>query len=278
MNDLAAQPQALLNNGVRMPWVGLGVWRAGGHDDVVRVIETALRIGYRSIDTAANYGNERAVGEALRRSGIPRSALFVTTKVWNADHGYDAAIRACDESLRKLGLDYVDLYLIHWPVRGKYKETWRGLETLYEEGKARAIGVSNFQIHHLEDLLQNCKIVPAVNQVEFHPYLTQRELLRYCREKGIRLEAWSPLMMGGEVLQEPVIRRIAEKHGKTPAQIILRWDIQQDVVTIPKSVTESRLRENLDIFGFSLDECDMIEIASLNRDLRAGPHPDHFDF
>lgn len=274
----AGETTVLLNNGVRMPWLGLGVWRAAEGGEVAGAVAAAVAMGYRSIDTAANYGNEFGVGLGLRRSGALREDVFVATKVWNADHGYDSTLRACGESLHKLQLDYVDLYLIHWPVRGKYKETWRALETLYRDGKARAIGVSNFQIHHLEDLLETCSIVPAINQVEYHPLLQQRELLAYCRGRNIRLEAWSPLMQGGTLLADPTIGTIAAKHGKTAAQVILRWDVQTGVVTIPKSVNERRMAENIGIFDFALDEDDLRDIGRMDREQRVGPHPDHFDF
>lgn len=266
----------VLNNGVRMPWLGLGVWKTKEGDEVVQAVQHALEAGYRSIDTAAVYGNETGVGQALQASSIPRDLLFVTTKVWNADQGYDSTLRAFEESRRKLQLEVIDLYLIHWPVKGNYKETWKALEKLYKDGLVRAIGVSNFKVHHLEDLLQDSEIVPAVNQVEFHPLLNQQELRTFCKEHKIQLEAWSPLMQGN--LDLPLLSELADKYGKTPAQIILRWDLQHGVVTIPKSIRESRIRENIDVFDFTLSDEDMARLDGLNQDRRFGPDPDHIDF
>ncbi|QKG83789.1 aldo/keto reductase [Kroppenstedtia pulmonis] len=266
-----------LNNGVQMPWFGLGVYKAEEGDEVIQSVQHAIRHGYRSIDTASFYGNEEGVGIGIRQSGIPREDIFVTTKVWNDDQGYDSTLNAFEESRRHLGLDTVDLYLIHWPVSGKYIETWRALEHLYEKGLVRAIGVCNFQIHHLKDLMANAKIVPAVNQVEYHPRLTQKELHRFCRENGIQLEAWSPLMRG-EILKEETLVKIAANHGKTPAQVILRWDLQHGVVTIPKSVRPERIEQNADIFDFELSQEEMEKIDALNQNHRIGPDPDHFDF
>jgi diketogulonate reductase-like aldo/keto reductase len=275
------QQQALklgpvLNNGVTMPWLGLGVWKAQEGDEVIRAVKTAIAAGYRSIDTAAAYGNEQGVGQGIRESGVPRDELFVTTKVWNADQGYEKTLKAFEESRKKLGLERLDLYLVHWPVKGKYRETWKALVHLYNEGWVRAIGVSNFQIHHLRDIIEDTGVVPAVNQVEYHPLLAQRELHAFCREQGVQLEAWSPLMQGR--LDQPVLKRLAEKHGKSPAQIVLRWDIQNGVVTIPKSVNEKRIRENADVFDFELSPEDMAAINGLNRDERIGPDPDNFNF
>ncbi|MBO2533432.1 Aldo/keto reductase [Planifilum fulgidum] len=267
----------VLANGVNMPWLGLGVYKAKEGEEVEQAVKAALRIGYRSIDTAAFYGNEEGVGRAVRESGIPREEIFITTKVWNSDQGYERTLAAFEASLQRLGMEYVDLYLIHWPVKGKYKETWRALETLYKEGKARAIGVSNFQVHHLEDLMADAEIKPMVNQVEFHPFLTQEKLRDFCRREGIQLEAWSPLMRG-EVVNVPEIVELAEKYGKTPAQIVLRWDLQHGVVTIPKSVREARIRENADLFDFELSAEDMAKLDALNRNHRFGPDPDNFNF
>ncbi|MBX6395038.1 MAG: aldo/keto reductase [Alicyclobacillaceae bacterium] len=268
---------AVLSNGVRMPWLGLGVYKVKDGDEVERAVKTAVHVGYRSIDTAAFYQNETGVGRAVRECGVPREELFITTKVWNTDQGYESTLRAFEESRKKLGMDYIDLYLIHWPVKGKYKETWKALEKLYKDGWVRAIGVSNFQVHHLEDLLADCEIVPMVNQVEYHPRLTQKPLLTYCREKNIQLEAWSPLMRG-QILDNPVVKELAEKYQKTPAQIILRWDLEHRVVTIPKSVREERIRENAEIFDFALSPEDVAKLDGLNRDQRVGPDPDHFQF
>lgn len=268
----------VLGNGVRMPWLGLGVWKAAEGQEVEQAVRTAIDIGYRSIDTAAVYGNEEGVGRAIRDSGISRDQLFITTKVWNSDQGYDSTLAAYEISLNKLGLDYVDLYLIHWPVKGKYKETWKALEHLYAESRVRAIGVSNFHVHHLDDLLQDAVVKPMVNQVEYHPRLAQRELLAYCKANQIQMEAWSPLMQGKELISHELLVGLGQKYGKSPAQIILRWDLQNGVVTIPKSVTPSRIRENADIFDFTLSAQDMELIDGLNLDTRVGADPDNFNF
>lgn len=266
-----------LANGVEMPRLGLGVWKAKDGEEVQNAVKAAIQTGYRLIDTAAVYKNEEGVGKAIKESGVSREDLFITTKVWNDDQGYDSTLQAFEESRKKLGLEYIDLYLIHWPVKGKYKETWKALEKLYEDGLVKAIGVSNFQVHHLKDLLADAKVKPVVNQVEFHPYLTQKELLAYCNEENIQLEAWSPLMQG-EVVRVDVIKELAEKYGKTPAQIVLRWDLQHGVVTIPKSVKEHRIRENADVFDFELSQEDMDKLDALNKNHRFGPDPDNFDF
>ncbi|MDF2838237.1 MAG: glyoxal reductase, partial [Paenibacillus sp.] len=242
---------------------------------------SAVRFGYRSIDTAAIYGNESSVGEGIRQAladnNLGRGQLFATSKVWTADMGYDETLAAYEASLNKLGLESLDLYLIHWPVAGKIKDAWRAMETLYKEGRVRAIGVSNFQVHHLKDLLETAEIKPAVNQIEFHPRLTQKPLLAYTREQGIQLEAWSPLMQG-QLLQDETLRRIADRHGKSVAQIILRWDLQHGVVTIPKSTKPSRIADNANLFDFSLSDAEMAEIDAMNQDKRIGPDPDNFDF
>jgi methylglyoxal/glyoxal reductase len=267
----------VLNNGVKMPWMGLGVWKVTDSNDIAVAVKSAIAAGYRSIDTAAVYGNEEGVGKAIAESGVAREELFITTKVWNADQGYESTLKAFEESRRKLGLDVVDLYLIHWPVKGKYKETWRAMRKLYEDGKVRSIGVSNFHIHHLEDILTDSDIVPAVNQVDYHPRLAQKPLRQFCQEKGIQLEAWSPLMQG-KLLDHPVLSSLAAKHGKSVSQIILRWDLQNGVVTIPKSINEHRIIENSQVFDFVLSAKDMAEIDALNQDERVGPDPDNFDF
>lgn len=260
-----------------MPWLGLGVYLSEAGEETENAVKEAIKAGYRSIDTAAFYKNEESVGKAMKESGVPREELFITTKVWNTDQGYDSTLAAFHESLKKLDLEYIDLYLIHWPVKEKYKETWKALETLYKEGKARAIGVCNFQIHHLEDLLSEAEIVPMVNQVECHPRLTQKELLRYCQEHQIQLEAWSPLGRG-RMLDEPILKELAEKYKKTVAQIILRWNLQCGIVTIPKSVKKHRILENADIFDFELSPEDMDVIDAMNRNHRNGPDPDNFNF
>jgi diketogulonate reductase-like aldo/keto reductase len=267
---------SVLNNGVKMPWLGLGVWKAKDGDEVTLAVRSAIESGYRSVDTAAVYGNETGVGEGIRQSGIDRDQLFITTKVWNADQGYETTLKAFDESMKKLGIDTLDLYLVHWPVKGKYVETWKALEKLYRDGYVRAIGVSNFHIHHLEDLRQNCEITPAVNQVEYHPLLVQKDLHAYCQERHIQLEAWSPLMQGN--LDHPLLVELGQKYGKSPAQIIIRWDLENQVVTIPKSVTPERIRQNADVFDFSLSPEDVERISALNENKRFGPDPDNFDF
>ncbi|ODG90114.1 MULTISPECIES: aldo/keto reductase [Bacillaceae] len=262
-----------LHNGVKMPRLGLGVFKVSEGEEVVESVKAAIRNGYISIDTAAIYKNEEGVGQAIKESGIAREELFVTSKVWNSDQGYETTLQAFETSLNLLGLDYLDLYLIHWPGVDKYKDTWKALEKLYKDGRVRAIGVSNFQIHHLQDLMSDCEIKPMVNQVEFHPHLTQKELLAFCKNEGIQMEAWSPLKQG-QLLEEPVLTKIAQKYNKSVAQVILRWDLQHDVVTIPKSIKEHRIVENANIFDFELTQEDMENIDSLNQDSRAGSHPD----
>jgi len=266
-----------LNNGVEIPWLGLGVFQTPRGQETQRAVRWALEIGYRHIDTAAAYGNEEDVGQALKASGVPREQVFVTTKVWNADQGYESTLGAFDASRRKLGLDVVDLYLVHWPVRGKYTDTWRALEKLYADGKVRAIGVSNFLVHHLEDLLAGTDVVPAVNQVEFHPFLVQKPLLEFGRARGIRHEAWSPLTRG-QMLDHETIATLARKHGRSNAQVLLRWDLQLGVVTIPKSVHRERILENSRIFDFELDAEDLASLETLDSGTRIGPDPDNFDF
>ncbi|MCL7747505.1 aldo/keto reductase [Halalkalibacter alkaliphilus] len=272
------QNTTTLHNGVKMPWLGFGVFKVKDGEEVVNSVKTALEIGYRSIDTAAIYGNEAGVGKAIAESNVPREELFITTKVWNANHGYEATLAAFDESMEKLGLDYLDLYLIHWPLpsQGKYVETWKALEKLYKDGRVRAIGVSNFKNHHLEEIIANCEIKPMVNQVEYHPRFNQRELHGFCKKHGIQLEAWSPLMQG-ELLNEPTLIEIANKYNKSTAQVIIRWDIQTGVVTIPKSVKSHRIAENADVFDFELSQEDMDKINALNQDQRMFADPDDFD-
>ncbi|MBD2847340.1 aldo/keto reductase [Paenibacillus sp. IB182496] len=266
----------VLHNGVRMPWLGLGVYKLDDGEEVRGAVSTALEAGYRSIDTAAMYGNETGVGEAIRISGIPRDQVFVTTKIWNDDHGYDRALAAFEESRQRLGLEYVDLLLIHWPVKERYVDTWRALEKLYNNGLVQAIGVSNFQPHHLERVMDAGSIVPMVNQVELHPLLTQKELLRYTHQHQIQLEAWSPLMRGA--LDIDVLQEIGARHGKSPAQVILRWDVQNGVVVIPKSGHPERIRSNAAIFDFELTDEEMAQIDALDTGKRFGPDPDNFDF
>ncbi|MGD6834190.1 aldo/keto reductase [Sutcliffiella halmapala] len=260
-----------------MPWFGLGVFKVEEGQEVESSVKMAINAGYRSIDTAAIYKNEDGVGKAIKEAGIPREELFITTKVWNADQGYESTLAAFEASMEKLGLEYLDLYLVHWPVKGKYVDTWKALEKLYADGKVRAIGVSNFHIHHLQDILDVAEVKPMVNQVEYHPKLSQVELLNFCKENGIQMEAWSPLMQG-ELLQNEVLMELAEKYNKSVAQIILRWDLQNGVVTIPKSVKEHRIKENADIFDFEITDEDMQKIHALNENKRVGPDPDNFDF
>lgn len=270
------QDTTTLHNGIKMPWFGLGVFKVKEGADVINSVKAAIKNGYKSIDTAAIYQNEEGVGQAIKESGVSRDELFLTSKVWNADQGYESTLQAYETSLRKLGTDYLDLYLIHWPGKNKYKETWEALEKLYKDGRVRAIGVSNFKIHHLEDLLSEAEIKPMVNQVEYHPHLTQKELLAFCQKEGIQMEAWSPLKQG-QLLSDPTINEIGEKYSKTPAQVILRWDLQNKVVTIPKSIKEHRIIENANIFDFELSVEDMKRIDGLNKNERVGADPDVFD-
>jgi methylglyoxal/glyoxal reductase len=268
---------AVLHAGVRMPWLGFGVYQMKDGAEVEAAVRHALATGYRSIDTASVYGNERGTGRAIRESGVPRAEIFLTTKVWNDDQRQRRTREAFNESLERLGTDYVDLYLIHWPVRGCYRETWDALQEIHRSGRARAIGVSNFLIPHLEDLLRDGQAVPVVNQVEFHPWLVQPELRKFCRERRIQFEAWSPLLQG-QVGQLPAVLPLAAKHRKTPAQIVLRWNLQHEVVTIPKSVRPERITENTGIFDFELTPDDMAALDALDEQKHLGPDPVNFDF
>jgi diketogulonate reductase-like aldo/keto reductase len=265
-------PDVVLDTGVRMPQLGIGVWQVGDREAADAVAE-ALRVGYRSIDTAAMYRNEPGVGRAIASSGLRRDEVFVTTKLNNPDHGYDEALRAFDASLSRLSTDYVDLYLIHWPQPrlDRYVDSWRALERIRSDGRARAIGVSNFQIAHLRRLLDETDVVPALNQIELHPYLAQRQLRAFHAAHGIATEAWSPLAQGGALLTDPVITSLAAKYGRTPAQIVLRWHIQLGNVVIPKSVTPARIAQNIDVFGFELAEDDIDGIDALDRQAHTGP-------
>jgi 2,5-diketo-D-gluconate reductase A len=273
---LTAVPQITLNNGQSIPQLGFGVFQIDPKD-TVEAVTTALQAGYRHIDTAEMYGNEKQVGEAIAKSGLDRADVFVTSKLSNDAHLPDDARRAFDESLEALGFDYVDLFLIHWPLPSRYDgdfvSTWRTLEEFYRAGRARSIGVSNFQPHHLRRLHQDTEIPPAVNQVEVHPYLTQDEVRGFCQEHGIAVEAWSPIGQG-RVLADPVIDSIAQRAGKTPAQVVLRWHIERGDIVFPKSVTPSRVKENFDIFGFELADGDVADISALNKNERTGPDPD----
>lgn len=255
-----------LNNGVAIPLLGFGTFAATG-SEIYRAVREALDAGYVHIDTAYIYGNEKEVGAAIKDSGLPREALFITTKLWREDQGYDTALKAVHTSLRNLGLDYLDLYLIHWPVEDKMTDTWKAMETIASMGLGRAVGVSNFTIRLIEALAQTSALVPAVNQVEFTPFLFQKELLEFCRLREIQLEAYSPLTRGRKLDDDRLVV-IAKKHGKTTAQVLLRWNLQQGVVTIPKSVTPHRIHENADLFSFELDADDMSQLNAMNENTR----------
>ena len=260
-----------------MPRLGLGVYKMTNRDETLQAIETALQLGYRAIDTAALYYNEEEVGEAVRHSGIAREELFITTKVWNSDQGYDNTLRAFETSLKKLNMDYVDLYLTHWPVEGKFVDTYRAIERLYEEKLIRVPGVSNHHAHHLQQILTSCNVAPMVNQIELQPYLNQKELRAFCHEHNIAVTAWSPLGRG-HVLNDETIVRIAREYNVSPAQIIIRWHLQNDVIAIPKSVTPSRIKENSEVFHFELTKETMAQMDALNRNERFGQNPDNFKF
>ncbi|MEK4081720.1 aldo/keto reductase [Solibacillus sp. FSL K6-1126] len=266
-----------LANGAEMPYLGLGVYKMTDRDETLEAIETALDLGYRAIDTAALYYNEEEVGEAIRHSSVPREDLFVTTKVWNSDQGYDNTLRAFETSLKKLDMDYVDLYLTHWPVEHKYVDTYRAIERLYDEKLIRVTGVSNHHEHHLKTILATCNVAPMVNQIEAHPYLTQEPLRAFCEQQQIAVTAWSPLGRG-KVLNDETIIRIADEYNVSPAQIILRWHLQNDVIIIPKSVTASRIKENSELYHFELTNETMQQLNALNRNERFGQNPDNFKF
>lgn len=269
------QDTVTLNNGVDMPKFGLGVYKVEEGQVAVDAVKIALKHGYRSIDTASFYQNEDSVGQGIKESGVPRKDIFLTSKVWNDEQGYESTIEAFERSLKKLDTDYLDLYLIHWPVKETFVDTWKALEKLYHDGRVRAIGVSNFHIQHLERLLPEAEVIPAVNQVEFHPHLTQEGLRAFCENQGIHLEAWSPLKRG-QLLDHPTLVSIGEKYGKNPAQVILRWDIQHNVITIPKSITPERIIQNAAIFDFTLTEEEMKQIDALNENSRSGSNPDDY--
>lgn len=275
LNDTVA-----LNNKVLIPGMGAGVFQIPD-EQTAEVVKEAIIQGYRLIDTAQIYGNEEGTGQGiqdgLKAAGLKREDLFFTSKVWNNHLTYDETLAAFEDSLKKLGLDYLDLYLIHWPGNRAFEASWKALETLYREGKIRAIGVSNFEIHHLETLLSFAEVIPAVNQVELHPRLNQEELMAFTDQHQIKLQAWSPLMQG-KILSEPVLTKIAEAHQKSVAQIVFRWAIQQDILLLTKTVHSDRMRSNAAIFDFELSDCEMSVIRQLNQNLRVGPDPDTFDF
>ena len=275
--DPTAVPAVRLNDGSDVPQFGFGVFQIPA-DQTVTAVRTALDAGYRHIDTAQMYGNEAEVGRAIAESGVPREEIFVTTKLNNDGHGYDAALGALDESLRRLGFDYVDLFLIHWPrpQEGRYVETWTALEKLKADGKARSIGVSNFTVEHLDRLADRTGTVPAVNQIELHPQFPQAALRAYHAEHGIATEAWSPIGQGGDLLQDGRLRALADEHGRSPAQVVLRWHIQLGNIVFPKSVTPERIRENIDVFDFALSADDMAVLDGLDTGSRKGPDPDRF--
>ncbi len=269
-------PDLILNDGRAIPRLGFGTWKIS-NDDAAATVRIAIETGYRSIDTAAMYGNEEGVGEGIASSGVPRDEIFVTTKLWNDDQGYDQALRACDASLKRLGLESVDLYLIHWPspAANRYVETWKALVRLRQEGRARSIGVSNFHRPHLERIIGETGVVPAVDQIELHPFLQQRELRSFLGEQGIATESWSPLARARH-LDDEVITDLAKEHGKTPAQVVIRWHLDSGLLVIPKSSHEARIRENFDVFDFQLDADELSRIAGLDQGLRTGLDPDSF--
>ncbi len=270
------QVEVTLNNGVKMPMLGFGTFKVPDGETTVQSVRTALNLGYRHVDTAAIYQNERGVGEGIRQSGVNRKDIFLTSKVWNSDQGYDSTLRAFDETMQRLGFDYLDLYLIHWP-KPLNKDTWRAMEKLYKEKRIRAIGVSNFHIHHLEDLFTTCEIKPVVNQIEFHPRLVQPHLLDFCRKHQIQFEAWSPLMQG-KIFDIILLKELSVKYQRSISQIVLRWDIQMGVVTIPKSTHPERIKENMGIFDFEINDEDMRAITALDKGQRVGSDPDNFNF
>ncbi|MBU3134046.1 aldo/keto reductase [Clostridium gasigenes] len=261
----------VLDNGVKMPWLGFGTYKVENRDTVIESVKEALKVGYCHIDTASFYNNEEAVGIAIKESGVSREKIFLVSKVWNLDQGYEKTLEAFETSIKKLGTDYLDLYLIHWP-HPLHKETWKALEKLYKEKRIKSIGVSNFTVNHLNDLLEDAEIVPMVNQVEFHPLLIQNELIDFCKKHKIQLEAWSPLMRG-KIFEVPLLQELSKKYRKTISQIVLRWDLQMGVVTIPKSTTPSRIKENTEIFDFELSKEDVNKIKQLDKSLRVGSDP-----
>ena len=266
----------LLANGVEMPRLGLGVYKMQNPEETVEAITHALKTGYRAVDTAAIYENEKETGEAIRLAGVPREDLFITSKVWNTDQGYDETLRAFEASLERLELDYLDLYLTHWPVKDSFVDTYKAIERLYDEKLIRSTGVSNHHIHHLEKVFAKANIRPMVNQVEVHPRLTQEPLRQFCAENNIAITSWSPLARGGELLSNPFLESIGSKYGKTSAQVIIRWHLQSDLIVIPKSVTPKRIDENIDVADFKLTNEEMETIDGLNLNERTGSNPENF--
>jgi diketogulonate reductase-like aldo/keto reductase len=277
MNITNIQGTVELSNGINMPYLGLGTYLTPEGSETINAVTAALEAGYRHFDTAAIYGNEVGVGKAIKESNIARSDIFITTKLWNSKQGYDSTLRAFDNSLDALGIDYLDLYLIHWPTKGKYKETWRAFEKLSRDGRIKAIGVSNFHIHHLEDLLTTAEIVPMVNQVEFHPYLLQKPLTDFCIKHKIQYESWSPLMQG-KITSVELLNTLAQKYNKTEAQIVIRWNLQKGVIVIPKSIKKDRIISNAQVFDFNLNDDDVKAIDTLDKSFRFGANPDNFNF
>jgi diketogulonate reductase-like aldo/keto reductase len=272
--DLTIRSTATLRNGVEIPVLGLGVYQARPGAETREAVRAALQLGVRHVDTARAYGNEEDVRDGIAASGVPRGEVFVTTKLWNTDHGYDETLRACDASLERLGTDWIDLYLVHWPVQKVRHQTWRAMERVLADGKAKAIGVSNYTVGHLEELLARAKEPPSVNQVELHPFLTQPELRRFCGAHGIAVEAYAPLVKARR-MDHPVLRRVAERHRRTPAQVLVRWALEHGLVVIPKSVRPERIRENADVFGFALDAHDVAALDALDEGYRTSWDPTH---
>jgi diketogulonate reductase-like aldo/keto reductase len=272
LDKIGIDTKVILNNGIGMPIFGLGTYLSGSSQETQDIVAYALEIGYRHIDTARFYGNERDIGEAIKKSGIPREDIFITTKLWNSDHGFNRALKAFEESLNDLDLDYVDLYLIHWPVQELRNESWRALEKLQVEGKCRAIGVSNYIIGHLKELLAISPVVPAVNQVEFSPFLYQKDLLEFCRSNNIQFESYSPLTKG-HMLDNPTLVEISQKYSKSPAQILIRWTLQKEVIVIPKSSRKDRIAENAEVFDFEIGSEDMDRLDALHENMRVSWDP-----
>lgn len=271
------QGKVTLANNVEMPYFGLGTYAMKDGEEVIRSVRHALKTGYRHIDTAAMYHNENGIGKAIKESGIAREEIFITSKVWNTEQGYGETLKAVDQSLDNLGFEYLDLYLIHWPVEGKYKDTWKALEKLNRDGKIKAIGVSNFMQHHLQNLMDSAEVMPMIDQFEFHPFLVQQTLIDFCRQHRIQPEGWRPIMKG-KIFDIRLLNDLGEKYGKTPVQITLRWHLQKGMVTIPKSSHKERITANADIFDFELSNLEISQIDSLDRQERLGEDPDNFHF